>query len=103
MLRNSYSINGEEQWRYKGPKPSMYDVEHKELYAAIRSGKTINNGDYMCKSTMLAIMGREVSYTGKTLTWEQMMNSKQDMTPAAYEWSDIAVPEVARPGKTPFV
>jgi predicted dehydrogenase len=103
VLRNSYSINGEEQWRYKGPKPSMYDVEHKELYAAIRSGNTINNGDYMCKSTMLAIMGREVCYTGKTLTWEQMMNSKQDMTPAVYEWGDIAVPEVARPGKTPFV
>jgi hypothetical protein len=56
----------------------------------------------MCKSTMLAIMGREVCYTGKTLTWEQMMNSKQDMTPA-YEWGDIPVPEVARPGKTPFV
>jgi myo-inositol 2-dehydrogenase/D-chiro-inositol 1-dehydrogenase len=103
VLRNSYSINGEEKWRYKGPKPSMYDVEHKELYAAIRSGNTINNGDYMCKSTMLAIMGREVCYTGKTLTWDQMMNSKQDMTPAAYEWGDLAVPEVARPGKTPFV
>ena len=41
-------IEGEKPWRYKGPKPSMYDVEHKELFEAIRAGKTINNGDYMC-------------------------------------------------------
>ena len=28
----------------KAPTPSMYDVEHKELFEAIRAGKTINNG-----------------------------------------------------------
>ena len=41
-------IEGEKPWRYEGPKPSMYDVEHKELFEAIRAGKPINNGDYMC-------------------------------------------------------
>ncbi len=41
----------------KGPKPNMYDVEHKELFDAIRAGKTINNGNYMFTSTMLAILG----------------------------------------------
>ncbi len=30
----------------------------------------INNGEYMTKSTMLAIMGRMAAYTGKTITWE---------------------------------
>ncbi len=33
----------------------MYQIEHDELFASIRAGKPINNGDYMCKSTMLAI------------------------------------------------
>ena len=41
-------IEGEKPWRYKGPTPSMYDVEHRELFDAIRAGKTINNGHYMC-------------------------------------------------------
>ena len=76
ILRHSVEVGGEEVFRYRGPKPSMYDVEHKELFAAIRSGDTINNGDYMCKSTLMAILGREVCYTGQTITWDQMLNSE---------------------------
>ena len=51
------AIEGQTTWQYKGPKPSMYDVEHKELFDAIRAGKPINNGDYMFTSTMLAHPG----------------------------------------------
>ncbi|MBC8356318.1 MAG: Gfo/Idh/MocA family oxidoreductase [Planctomycetes bacterium] len=100
VLKNS--IEGENEWKYKGDKPSMYDVEHKELFAGIRSGNIINNGEYMCYSTLLAIMGREVCYTGKTITWEEAMNSQQNLTPEAYEWGDISVPEIAVPGTTKF-
>ncbi len=78
----------------------MYYVEHKELFAGIRSGDILNNGKYMSYSTLLAIMGREACYTGEKITWEQAMNSKQDLSPKAYAWSDTAVPEVAMPGKT---
>jgi myo-inositol 2-dehydrogenase / D-chiro-inositol 1-dehydrogenase len=100
VLKNR--IEGENEWRFKGNKPSMYDVEHKELFAGIRSGNIINNGDYMCSSTLLAIMGREACYTGKTITWEEATNSQQDLTPEAYTWGDIATPTVAVPGKTKF-
>ena len=55
VLKNT--IEGENQWKYKGDKPSMYDVEHKELFAGIRSGNIINNGEYMCNSTMMALIG----------------------------------------------
>lgn len=89
-------------WKYKGPKPSMYDVEHKELFAGIRSGNILNNGQYMSYSTLLAIMGREACYTGEKITWEQAMNSKQDLSPKAYAWSDTAIPAVATPGTTKF-
>ncbi|MDP6553411.1 MAG: Gfo/Idh/MocA family oxidoreductase [Pirellulaceae bacterium] len=90
----------EGKWKYKGPKPSMYNVEHKELFAGIRSGDILNNGKYMSYSTLLAIMGREACYTGEKITWEKAINSKQDLSPKAYAWTDIAVPEVAVPGKT---
>ncbi|MCB1097088.1 MAG: Gfo/Idh/MocA family oxidoreductase, partial [Verrucomicrobiae bacterium] len=56
VLKNS--ITGETKWRYRGPKPSMYRVEHQELFAGLRSGNIINNGVYMARSTMMAIMGR---------------------------------------------
>ena len=47
----------------------------------IRSGKPINNGVYMARSTMLAILGRMVDYTGQVLTWDEAINSKQDLSP----------------------
>ena len=100
ILKNS--IKGETDWRYKGEKPSMYDVEHRELFAGIRSGRIINNGIYMSYSTLLAIMGREACYTGQTITWEEALRAKQDLTPARYEWGDVQAPEVAMPGVTKF-
>jgi predicted dehydrogenase len=90
-------------WHYDGPTNEMYQTEHDELFASIRSGKPINNGDYMAKSTLLAIMGRMAAYTGQLITWEMAMNSKEDLTPAKYDW-DLAlpVPPVAKPGVTKF-
>ncbi|MEX2176165.1 MAG: Gfo/Idh/MocA family oxidoreductase [Pirellulaceae bacterium] len=96
-------VSGEDKWRYRGPKPGMYDVEHAELFASIKAGKPINNGLYMSYSTLLAIMGRMATYTGERITWDMALNSQENLTPAGYEWGDIPVPEVAMPGKTQFV
>lgn len=90
-------------WKYEGPDGDMYQLEHNELFASIRARNPINNGDYMSKSTMLAIAGRMAAYTGQKLTWDAVMNSKEDLSPSAYEWADNPVPSVAIPGKTPFV
>lgn len=102
-------VKGEKDtWRYKGPKPSMYDVEHQEMIAGIRSGNLINNGDYMSTSTMLAIMGRMACYTGQTVTWEQALESKEDLTPESYAFGPVKLPGatttgVSVPGVTPLV
>jgi predicted dehydrogenase len=91
-------IEGEKKWRYKGPTAGshMYEAEHERLFAAIRSGETINNGDYMARSTMMAILGRLVDYTGQPITWEEMMTSQQTLAPAGYAMD--ATPPVV-PGK----
>ncbi|MGY8770017.1 MAG: Gfo/Idh/MocA family protein [Pirellulales bacterium] len=98
-----HQINGAEDWKYRGPGGNMYDLEHKALYAGIRSGNIINNGIYMTRSTMMAIMGRMATYTGQKITWDKAWNSELDLSPKAYEWGDIEFPEVAKPGFTPFV
>ena len=95
--------NGQEPWRYRGPKPNMYRAEHEELMASIRSGNPINNGPYMCHSTSLAIMGRLAAYTGKSVTWEQCQTSQEKLGPQKYEWGDMPRPEVAVPGVTELV
>jgi predicted dehydrogenase len=96
-------IKGQMQWRYQGSRSDMYQNEHNELIASIRAGKPINNGDYMCKSTLMAIMGRMATYTGQEITWEKAMNSKEDLTPPKYEFGSLPVPPVAKPGVTKFV
>ncbi len=98
------SIQTDTQWVYRGERRNSYQVEHDELFASIRSGKPINNGLYMSKSTLLAIMGRMATYTGQTITWEDAMNSQEDLSPERYDW-DAKPPEskVAIPGITKLV
>lgn len=102
LLRHEV-VSGDTMWKYRGDKPSMYDVEHVELFKAIRAGQTINNGVYMSYSTLLAIMGRMACYTGKEITWEDALNSQENLSPPKYEFGDIPVPTVAMPGKTKFI
>ena len=98
------SIAGDNAWRYQGEKPSMYQVEHNELFASIRSGKPINDGDRMAKSTLLGIMGRNAAYTGQQLTWDMILNSQQVLVPDIKDWDTKFEPEpLAMPGRTKFI
>lgn len=95
---------GGDKWQYKGEHKNMYQQEHDELFASIRAGKPINNGDYMCHSTLMAIMGRMATYTGQQVTWEQALNSKEDLSPPKYDWNiELAVPPVAMPGQAKVI
>jgi myo-inositol 2-dehydrogenase / D-chiro-inositol 1-dehydrogenase len=76
FLPNRPRIEGQNPWQYKGGGEGMYDVEHKELFDAIRAGKPINNRSYMFTSTMLAILAQMVCYSGQAITWEEAMGSK---------------------------
>lgn len=97
------AIRGEREWVRSEKDNNFYQTEHDELFAAIRSGQPINNGPYMARSTLLAIMGRMAAYTGKQITWDMALSSKEDLTPARYEWGALAEPEIAMPGLTRFV
>jgi predicted dehydrogenase len=105
-----HTINGRPPqgtvWRYgaaKSRRDDMYQNEHDELFASIRSGKPINDGEWMTKSTLMAIMGRMATYTGQLVTWDMLVNSKENLSPAKYEFGPLAEAEVARPGITKFV
>ena len=57
------------------------------LFASIRKGKPINNGERMATSTLLGIMGRMAAYTGQEVTWEQAMNSQEKIFPEKLDWN----------------
>ena len=100
-------ITGENQWKYEGPTPNMYQVEHNEMYAAIRQGKPMNNGVRMCHSTLLGLMGRQAGYTGQEVTWEHMLKSQEKQCPVdldKLDWNGpLAVNPMALPGRTKLV
>jgi myo-inositol 2-dehydrogenase / D-chiro-inositol 1-dehydrogenase len=95
-------IHSDQPWKYEPPeggKQSMYDLEHVALFKSIREDKPLNNGDYMCKSTLMAIMGREACYSGQVVTWDDAMKSQQRLGPNSYAWGDAPAVEVRNPGK----
>jgi predicted dehydrogenase len=102
--KKGLAIKANGDWHYSGPANDMYQTEHDLLFAAIRAGKPINNGEYMAKSSLLAIMGRMAAYTGQQITWEMALNSKEDLTPPSYDWkAPLREPAIAVPGVTKFV
>ena len=100
----NYVIAGKTPWRFpRGEKPGdMYQQEHDELFASIRSSNPINDGEWLCKSTLMAIMGRMATYTGQEITWDQALNSKEDLSPKQYAFGPNPVPAPATPGVTKF-
>jgi len=106
------AIEGEKNWRYQvpDPKPNMYDVEHKELFDAIRAGRPINNGHYMCLSSMLAVAAQMAIYSGQAIPWDKAEQSRRsfaleryalDITPPVKPGSDGRYP-TAMQGKTEY-
>ena len=103
-----YRIDGENPWHYDGPDADnigvMYDLEHEAHFNSIRDGRPINDGQFMCNSTMIGIMGRMCTYTGQTLTWDQCINSQERLGPTEYGWTDnVPRDDVAVPGQKKFV
>lgn len=97
------TVTGEKPATFNGNLGKAYQTEHDVLFAAVRKGEPVNNGEYMCKSTMMAIVARMAAYTGKALTWEQAMNSQEDLFPKTLEFGKLEFPQIARPGFTKFV
>ncbi|MCL6520679.1 MAG: Gfo/Idh/MocA family oxidoreductase [Armatimonadetes bacterium] len=96
-------IRGEIEWKYEGANPSPYVQENKDLIESIRSGKPLNEAKQIAESCLTAIMGRMSAYTGQEITWEQALNSKEDLMPPKLEFGPLPVAPVAMPGKTPFI
>jgi predicted dehydrogenase len=96
---NQHRIEGEHPWRCRTPPNDMYQQEHDELFAAIRTGARIDDGEMMAKSTLMAIMGRMAAYTGQVVTWEDALNSDVNLNPRPFAWGERPVPALAIPGQ----
>jgi Predicted dehydrogenases and related proteins len=94
-----FNLDGSVAWQYPYPKegdadqsmrvPDPYVQELIRLVTAIRTNKPINDTEIHVQSTLMGIMGRESAYTGKFITWDQIMASTQKLGPDTYEFGPV--------------
>ena len=103
---------GGKAWRFKSEeKIDAYQVEHDDLFDAIRNNKPFNEAENGAYSSLTAIMGRMATYSGKIVEWKDALESDIDLMPESFAWD--ATPKVlpgpdgwyphAVPGKTKAV
>lgn len=104
LMKHTVSPFGGSEWAFGSETKvkDMYQVEHDELFAGIRSGKLINDGESAAYSTLMAIMAREAAYTGRKITWKEALNAKQNLAPKEYAWGPAASAPVPMPGVYKF-
>ncbi len=84
--------NGNTLWQYDysaKPVKNPYDQEHIHLVESIRLNKKINQAEDLAYSTQVAIQGREAAYTGKPITWDEIMASNLYYGPEKYEMGPL--------------
>ena len=94
------SHHGNKSWSRAGGKdPDPYVQEHVDLIEAIRKGKPYSQLQSAAETNLTAIMGRMSAYTGKRVTWEQALNSKESLFPSGQlKFGKLEVANVAIPG-----
>ncbi|MDR2145825.1 MAG: Gfo/Idh/MocA family oxidoreductase [Tannerella sp.] len=94
-------------WAYdkeKNPEKNHYEQEHIHFVESIRLNKPINQAEDLAYSTLVAILGREAAYTGKLITWDEIMASDLRYGPETYAMGplpDYHEGVAPRPGKAP--
>jgi myo-inositol 2-dehydrogenase / D-chiro-inositol 1-dehydrogenase len=97
-----HDLAGNEVWKYEYPpdkdgKPGgsvsiePHLQEQIDFVTAIRTGKTINDVGDVAISSLIAIMGRVSAYTGKEVTYEEMMNSDMKLGPQSLAFGPVNI------------
>ena len=103
MYTYPYPLN-EEGKPDKGLMFNPYDQEHITLVTAIRNGEPVVQAEETARTTLTAIMGRHAAYTGRTVTWEEMMGAEWKLGPDKIEMGPVGMERVIpRPGSAPLV
>ncbi len=93
-----YEITGPNAWKWQGEFTNPYQQEHTDNIAAIRAGKPLNELKQVADSTLTAIAGRHAAYTGKVISFEQLVAEGENLMPEHLDFGPMPVAPVAVPG-----
>ena len=74
---------------------SPYVQEHINLVTCIRQNIPFNEAEQTAVSNMVALMGRVSAYTGKEVTYDEMMNSDMKLGPDTFVMGKIGFIDTA--------
>ena len=95
-----WDLDGNVKWKFEYPKDEngnptntlkipSYVQEHMHLVYAIRTGNYVNEGEQTALSTLTAIMGRTAAYTGRLITWDEILRSDMDLGPKEIKFGPV--------------
>ena len=84
---------------------NAYVQEHIDFVDSILGRRPhINQSIPIAGSTLTCVMARESAYSGMAITWDQIMNLKQDLIPREYGYDvKTATTPLPVPGEYKFV
>ena len=99
-----FNLDGTEAWKYPKPAKDAEDQsmavldpfvqEHIRLVSAIRKNQPVNDAEILAQSVLIAMMGRMSAYTGKFVSWDEVITSPMKLGPDTYEFGPVPnVPE----------
>jgi predicted dehydrogenase len=90
-----YDLAGKQTWKYSGPENDPLVQEHVDWVTAIRTEKPINTVKDTADATLMAIMGRDSAYSGKAITWDDLLASTARLGPTEYALGPVNLKPVA--------
>ena len=92
------------KWLRNRLSANMYLEQQIVLSRAIRNQEALNEGERLAMTTLVAIMGRTAAYTGREITWREMLTSRERLVPESIEWNNSVAPIArrAQPGLNAF-
>ena len=87
-----FDRDGKVVWKHQGEDNDALVQEHADFVTAIRTEKPVNAVKATAIATLTAIMGRESAYTGKAVTWDEMMASTLRLGPTSYALGPVNIP-----------
>jgi len=98
-MNGAMEILGDKPGKWEGAWAMLgRNQEHVNLLRSIRESRPMNHTMILCDTTLMAIMGREAAYSGKNVTWQEMMDSDLSLAPKNIEQWDGSIRPVPKPG-----
>ena len=101
-MNTIWDLDGNVRWQFEYPRDENgnptstvkippYVQEHMHLVYAIRTANYINEAEQTAISTLTAIMGRTAAYTGRLITWDEILKSDMKLGPSKIEFGPVEI------------